>query len=67
MSDPRPVIAAVRDGQGLDAAGAALIADGLADGSVSDAQVAAFAMAVLLRGAGPGGRARLTALRAAGA
>jgi thymidine phosphorylase len=61
MSDPRPVIAAVRDGQGLDAAGAALIAGGLADGSVSDAQAAGFAMAVLLRGAGPGGRARLTA------
>ncbi|WP_299911150.1 thymidine phosphorylase [uncultured Paracoccus sp.] len=60
MSDPRPVIAALREGRGLDAASAALVANGLADGSVSDAQAAAFAMAVLLRGAGPGGRARLT-------
>ncbi|MFV0299937.1 MAG: thymidine phosphorylase [Paracoccus sp. (in: a-proteobacteria)] len=61
MSDPRPVIAAVRDGHGLDAAGAGLIARGLADGSVSDAQAAAFAMAVLTRGVGADGRAALTA------
>ncbi len=58
--DPRPVIAAVRDGRGLDEAGAALIARGLADGSVSDAQAAAFAMAVLLRGLDEGGRVALT-------
>ncbi|MBT0779693.1 thymidine phosphorylase [Paracoccus sp. pheM1] len=58
--DPRPVIAAVRDGRGLDAAGAALIARGLADGSVSDAQAAAFAMAVLLRGLDEAGRVALT-------
>ncbi|WP_288948660.1 thymidine phosphorylase [uncultured Paracoccus sp.] len=58
--DPRPVIAAVRDGHGLDAAGAGLIARGLADGSVSDAQAAAFAMAVLLRGLDKGGRVALT-------
>ncbi|TRW98309.1 thymidine phosphorylase [Paracoccus sp. M683] len=60
-TDPRPVIARIRDGRGLDAAGAALIARGLADGSVSDAQAGAFAMAVLTRGAGQGGRAALTA------
>lgn len=59
-ADPRPVIAAVRDGRGLDAAGAALVARGLADGSVSDAQAAAFAMAVLLRGLDEVGRVALT-------
>ncbi|WP_287884650.1 MULTISPECIES: thymidine phosphorylase [Paracoccus] len=58
--DPRPVIAAVRDGRGLDAAGAALVARGLADGSVSDAQAAAFAMAVLARGLDEAGRVALT-------
>lgn len=58
--DPRPVIAALRDGQGLDADGAALIADGLAQGWVSDAQAAAFAMAVLLRGLDEKGRVALT-------
>lgn len=60
MFDPRPIIAAVRDGRGLDAAGAARIARGLADCSVSDAQAGAFAMAVLTRGLGPEGRAALT-------
>lgn len=59
--DPRVVIAAVRDGRGLDAAGAALIARGLADGGVSDAQAGAFAMAVLTRGIGREGRVTLTA------
>lgn len=60
MSDPRPVIAALRDGRGLDDAGAGLIARGLADGSVSDAQAGAFAMAVLTRGIGRAGRVALT-------
>lgn len=60
MSDPRNVIAAVRDGRGLDGSGAALIAEGLAKGSVSDAQAAAFAMAVLIRGVGEKGRVALT-------
>ncbi len=60
MSDPRPVIAAIREGRGLSEAGAALIARGLADGSVSDAQAGAFAMAVLLRGTGAAGRVALT-------
>ena len=58
--DPRPVIARLRDGDGLDAAGAALIARGLADGSLTDAQAGAFAMAVLIRGAGGAGRVALT-------
>jgi len=60
MTDPRPVIASIRDGRGLDGPGAALIAQGLADGSVSDAQAAAFAMAVLTKGTGPAGRVALT-------
>ncbi|MFC3569525.1 thymidine phosphorylase [Paracoccus simplex] len=58
--DPRPVIAAVRDGRGLDGAGAALIARGLAEGWVSDAQAGAFAMAVLMRGLDAAGRVALT-------
>lgn len=60
MTDPRAVIAAVRDGRGLDGPGASLIAQGLADGSVSDAQAGAFAMAVLTRGTGEKGRVALT-------
>lgn len=58
--DPRPVIAAIRDGRGLDEAGAGLIARGLAEGWVSDAQAGAFAMAVLLRGLDEAGRVALT-------
>lgn len=60
MTDPRPVIAAVRDGRGLDGPGAALIAQGLANGSISDAQAGAFAMAVLVKGIGTPGRVALT-------
>lgn len=60
MTDPRSVIAAVRDGRGLDGSGAALMAQGLANGSVSDAQAGAFAMAVLTRGLGEKGRVALT-------
>jgi thymidine phosphorylase len=60
MTDPRALIAAIRDGRGLDGPGASLIAQGLADGSVSDAQAGAFAMAVLTRGAGDNGRVALT-------
>ncbi len=67
MSDLRGIIAAVRDGRGLDEAGAVAIAQGLRDGSLSDAQAGAFAMAVLLRGIGPAGRVALTlAMRDAG-
>ena len=60
MTDPRPVIAALRDGRGLDGPGATLIAQGLADGSVSDAQAGAFAMAVCMGQLGTEGRAALT-------
>lgn len=58
--DPRPVIAVLRDGRGLDADGAALMARGLAQGWISDAQAAAFAMAVLLRGLDEKGLVALT-------
>ena len=60
IQDPRPVIAALRDGRGLDGEGAALIARGLAEGWVSDAQAGAFAMAVLTRGLDETGRVALT-------
>lgn len=58
--DARAIIAAVRDGAGLNAAQAQWFAQGLASGAVSDAQAGAFAMAVLLRGIGPAGRVALT-------
>ena len=60
MTDPRPVIAGLREGRGLDGPGATLMAQGLANGSISDAQAGAFAMAVLLRGTGEAGRVALT-------
>ena len=60
MTDPRPVITAIRDGRGLDGPGAALIAQGLANGSISNAQAGAFAMAVLVKGIGVPGRVALT-------
>ncbi|HET8691887.1 MAG TPA: thymidine phosphorylase [Steroidobacteraceae bacterium] len=53
MSDgwlPQEAIRRKRDGGRLEAADLARIASGLADGSLSDAQAGAFAMAVWLRG-----------------
>ncbi|MDO5648055.1 thymidine phosphorylase [Paracoccus sp. (in: a-proteobacteria)] len=60
MTDARSIIAAIRDGRGLNATDAAWFARGLADGAVDDAQAGAFAMAVLLRGIGADGRVALT-------
>ena len=60
MNDPRPIIAAVRDGRGLTPEAASRIARGLASGDLSDAQAGAFAMAVLLNGLDEGGRVALT-------
>ncbi|MFD1883052.1 thymidine phosphorylase [Paracoccus pacificus] len=60
MNDARPIIARLREGRGLDAADAHAIAAGLTDGSLTDAQAGALAMAVLLRGVGPEGRVALT-------
>ena len=58
--DARSIIMAVRDGTGLAPEAATWFAKGLADGTVSDAQAGAFAMAVLCRGIGPAGRVALT-------
>nr|WP_245727204.1 thymidine phosphorylase [Paracoccus isoporae] len=54
------MIARLRDGGGLTPEGAAQFARGLADGSVSDAQAAAFAMAVVTRGLPVSARSALT-------
>lgn len=58
--DARSIIAAVRDGRGAGTRELAWFAEGLADGTVSDAQAGAFAMAVLLKGLGQSGRTALT-------
>ncbi len=58
--DARSIITRVRVGDTPSAAELGWFADGLADGSVSDAQAAAFAMAVLLNGMGEAGRVALT-------
>ncbi len=59
--DARAIIAILRKGGTPDAAALAWFAQGLADGSVSDAQAGAFAMGVCLNGLGDTGRAALTA------
>lgn len=58
--DARAIIVKVRDGDAPTADELTWFARGLADGSVSDAQAGAFAMAVLLRGLGEEGRVALT-------
>ena len=50
---PQEVIRTKRDGGALDARELAALARGIADGSLADAQVGAFAMAVTLRGMTP--------------
>lgn len=60
VADLRPIIARLRDEGELDDEGARLIATGLSDGTLSDAQAGAFAMAVLLRGLSAEGRTALT-------
>ncbi|TWS95138.1 thymidine phosphorylase [Reyranella sp. CPCC 100927] len=47
---PQEIIRQKRDGQALAADAVGFVVRGIADGSLSDAQVAAFAMAVFLRG-----------------
>ncbi len=59
--DARAIIATLRKGGTPDADALAWFAQGLADGSVSDAQAGAFAMGVCLNGLGNAGRAALTA------
>ncbi|MEM8536607.1 MAG: thymidine phosphorylase [Pseudomonadota bacterium] len=58
--DARRIIAAIRDRQTPDAADLAWFAKGLSDGSISDAQAGAFAMAVVLNGLSDEGRVALT-------
>ncbi len=58
--DPRSVIAKKRDGHVLDNGEIATFATGLADTTVTDAQGAAFAMAVFLRGLRESERVALT-------
>lgn len=58
--DARSIIAKLRRREVPDAGELAWFAQGLADGSVSDAQAGAFAMAVCMGGLGPEGRAALT-------
>lgn len=58
--DARSIIATLRKGDTPDDASLAWFAQGLADGTVSDAQAGAFAMAVCLRGLNSKGRAALT-------
>ena len=58
--DARAIIAKIRDGTAPTADELRWFAAGLADGGVSDAQAGAFAMAVLLKGLGEGGRVALT-------
>jgi thymidine phosphorylase len=60
MKDARLIIATVRDGAVPPEDDIRWFANGLADGTVSDAQAGAFAMAVLQRGLGEAGRVALT-------
>lgn len=58
--DARGIIARLRDGQTPERAELRWFAAGLADGTVSDAQAGAFAMATLLNGLTDAGRVGLT-------
>lgn len=58
--DARAIIATIRDGKHPTPEALRWFAQGLADGTVTDAQAGAFAMAVLLKGLGESGRVALT-------
>ena len=58
--DARGIIARIRDGARPSAEELRWFAQGLASGDVTDAQAGAFAMAVLVKGLGDGGRVALT-------
>jgi len=60
MSDGRSIIAKLRQRQTLSREELSWFAEGLADGTVTDAQAGAFAMAVCLNGLGDVGRVALT-------
>ncbi|MBB3952737.1 thymidine phosphorylase [Aureimonas jatrophae] len=57
---PQEAIRQKRDGATLDAADIRRLVEGVTGGEVSDAQIAAFAMAVFLRGMTPGETVELT-------
>jgi len=59
-SDPRAIIAAIRDGDGLDPEEARWFGKALTGAAISDAQAGAFAMAVRLRGLNGAARVALT-------
>jgi thymidine phosphorylase len=58
--DARAILVQLRDGQTPSAAALDWFAKGLADGTVSDAQAGAFAMAIVQRGLSEAGRIALT-------
>ena len=58
--DARAIIARIRDGGTPPSDELRWFARGLADGTITDAQGGAFAMAVLLKGLGEAGRVALT-------
>ena len=58
--DARAIIVAIREGRHPAPDELRWFAQGLANGTVTDAQAGAFAMAVLLRGLGEAGRVALT-------
>lgn len=60
MTDARAIIARLRRSEMLVEGDLDWFARGLASGAVTDAQAGAFAMAVCIRGLGPGGRIALT-------
>lgn len=60
MSQPRSILAKLREGQDLTEFEMFSFAQGLADGRVSDAQAGAFAMAVCLKGLSVANRTHLT-------
>jgi thymidine phosphorylase len=60
VTGPRALLAALRRGEAPSGADLARFADGLADGSVTDAQAGAFAMGVCHTPLGAGPRAALT-------
>ena len=60
MTDARSIITTIRDGGTPSADDLMWFAAGLANGTVTDAQAGAFAMAVLLKGLGEPGRVALT-------
>jgi thymidine phosphorylase len=60
VTDARSIIARIRDGGQPLPEELRWFAAGLADGTVTDAQAGAFAMAVLLKGLGEAGRVALT-------